>query len=109
MFPELTARRVDVTERGPGSRLPEKLLEKGPTEKVHRRRSAGESPLEKVCWRRFVEEGPPEKVRGRRLVGEGPREKRDVVGKVGCRKRGLVGNVALIPCEEKNNSVIFIH
>ena len=97
-----------MTERGPGSRLPEKLLEKGSTEKVHWRRSVGESSLEKVCWRRVLEEDPLVKVRGRRL-GEGPREKRDVVGKEGYRKRGLVEKVALIPYEEKNNPMILIH
>ena len=55
-----------MNERGPGSRLPEKLLEKGLTEKVHRRRSVGESLLEKVRRRRSTREGSSEKVRGRR-------------------------------------------
>ena len=91
---ELTTRRVDVTEKGPTSRLSKKSSEKGMTEKVHwrrlvregswekvrrrwsvgkgpskkvlRRKATGEGPSETVCWRRFAGEGPLEKVRGRR-------------------------------------------
>ena len=53
MLPELTARRVDVTQKGPTSRLPEKSSEK---------RSEGEGPQEKVYQRRSVEKGPLKKV-----------------------------------------------
>ena len=66
----------------------------------------GEIPTEKV--------GPSDKVRRRRSAGEGRREKKDFAGKVGCQKIGPVGKgvvagkVALIPCEEKSNSLIFI-
>ena len=55
MSPKLIAQQVDVTERGPASRLLKKvdcrksLLKKGPTEKVRRRRFAGEGPPEKWC------------------------------------------------------------
>ena len=107
----------------------------GPSEKVCRRRSAGEDPREKVRWkvcgRRSAGEGAQEKVCGRRFVGEGLREKvyrrrstrehigplEKVHGRSGCdRKTGwkgwlekLAGKLALIPCEEKNNSLIFIN
>ena len=53
MLPELTARRVDVIEKWPVSRL---------REKVRRRRSIGEGPLEKVHRRRSREEGLLEKL-----------------------------------------------
>ena len=83
MSPELTARRFDVTEREPASRLLEKVdyrkslleksPEKGPTEKVHRRRSGGEGPLEKFRRRSSVGEGPSKKVRYQ--GGEGSQER----------------------------------
>ena len=81
-------------------------------EKV-RRRSAGEGSQEKIRGRKFAREDLREKVYWRRVTGEGPLKKWDVAGKVGYRKRGLVGKVAgkviVIPCEEKNNnSLIFI-
>ena len=46
----------------------------------------GEGPREKVKWRRFARERPSKKVYEKRVAGK----------------------VALIPCEEKNNSLIFI-
>ena len=91
-LPELLARRVDVAERGPASRLPEK----GPTKKVRGRRFGREGPSEKICHRRSAEEGPLEKVRGRRAVGKGPLEK----------VRWKSGSNTI---EEKNNSLIFIN
>ena len=54
----------------------------------------GEGPRD---WRRFAGEGPSKKVYWKRATREGPFGKREVAGKV-----------ALIPCEEKNNSLIFI-
>ena len=54
MTSELTARRVDVTERAPASRL----LEKVELKKYVGKRSDGEGPLEKVRRRMFVGEGP---------------------------------------------------
>ena len=61
---------------------PEKMaVEEGPSEKVRRRRSAGEGPTKKICWRRWlpkkvpIGEGPPEKILLRRSDGEGPTEK----------------------------------
>ena len=67
----------------------------------------------KFRGRRSAREGLLEKVHRRRSTGksdeEGPLEKKLAEG---CRKRGPVrkvaGKVALIPCEKKNNSLIFI-
>ena len=70
-------------------------------EKVCQRRSAGEGLTKKFYKRRSTEEGSSEKVRRRRSAGEDPLDMRDVAGKV-------AGKVTLIPCEEKNNSLIFI-
>ena len=75
-------------------------------EKVRRRRSTREVFSEKVRRRRSAGEGPREKVRYH--GGEGPREKRDVDGRGPVGKRVVTGKVALIPCEEKNKSLIFI-
>ena len=63
---ELTAQRVDVTERGPASRLSKKSVGKrsngeGPQEKVYGRMSEREGSTKKVCRRRFAGEGPLEK------------------------------------------------
>ena len=69
MTSELIALGVDVTERGPASRLLEKvdceksMPKKGPMEKVRQRGSS-----EKVRWRRSVREGL-----GKRAVREGSR------------------------------------
>ena len=68
-------------------------------EKVRKRRSAREGPRgegqsEKGHQRRSDEE------RSAGSAGEGPSEK--------VYKTRVVGKVALIPCEEKNNSLIFI-
>ena len=84
MTPELTARRVNVTERGPASRL----LEKVELKKYVGKRFDGEGPSKKVCGRRSTGEGLLEKVCGRRAVGEGPRERV-------YRKRGM-------PMEERD-------
>ena len=77
-------------------------------EKVCRRRSAVEGSREKVHERRAVGEGPLEKSAGEGLLG-----KRDVdgIGLVGKRVVAgkEVGKGVLIPCEEKNNSLIFIN
>ena len=99
MSHELTARRVDVIKKGLASRQLEKSPEKGPTEKVHERSFVGEGPREKVRGRRAV---------GRRSDGEGLSEKRDVVRRGPFGKRVVAKKVALIPCEEKNKSLIFI-
>ena len=40
---------------------------------------------------------------------EGPSEKRDIDGRGSVKKRVVAGKVALIPCEEKNSSLIFIN
>ena len=40
---------------------------------------------------------------------KGLSEKNDVDGRGLVRKRVVAGKVALIPCEEKNNSLIFIN
>ena len=60
-------------------------------EKIHWIRFAREGPTEKVRRIRSVGEGSPEKVSRRRSAGEGLLGKRDVAGKVGCRKRGPFG------------------
>ena len=65
---ELNARRVDVTEIGPASRLLEKVEPKRSAGK----RFDGEGPPEKVHGRMSVGEGPSKKVHGRKSVGEGP-------------------------------------
>ena len=59
----------------------------------------GEGPLKKVCRRRCAREGSSEKrdVNGRGLVGK------RVAAETEAEK------VALIPYEEKNNSLIFIN
>ena len=67
MTSELTARRVNVTERGPASRMLEKV---GP-KKSAGKRSDGEGPPKKVHWRKSAEEGPREKVCRRRSAREG--------------------------------------
>ena len=82
MTPELTARRVDVIERGPESRLLEKIRLKksfgkrsdgeGPRKKDRRRRSTIEGLQEKGHRRRSAGEGPQEKVRQRKFTREGP-------------------------------------
>ena len=41
--------------------------------------------------------------------GEGLRKKRDVDGRGPVGKRFEAGKVALIPCEKKSNSLIFIY
>ena len=94
---------------------------KGPLEKVHRRKSMGEglwdkvhmSLQEKVHRRRSIGKGLLEKVHRRRSTGKGPSEKRDVDGRGPIGKRVVAGKVAkkvaLIPCEEKNNPLIFIN
>ena len=64
------------------------FLRKSLSEKVYEKGSVEEGPLERVHRRRFDEESPPKK----RNVAE----------------RGPVRKVALKPCEEKNNSLIFI-
>ena len=74
-----------------------KSVGEGSTKKVYQRRSIreaiqGENPMEKVCRRRSdgersAREGLSKKVHGRRSDGK----------------------VALIPCEDKNNSLIFIN
>ena len=75
MSSELTARQVDVTERGPTSRLSEKvdcrksLSEKG--SKVHHRMAVGEGLSKKVHGRRFAREDPLEKGCEKRSTGEG--------------------------------------
>ena len=91
-----------MIERGPASRPPKKSLEKGLREKVRWRRSVGEDPSEKVHGRRPTGEGPLEKVNGRSFAE-------------GHQKSGLSENRASrkeesdrIPCEEKNNSLIFL-
>ena len=73
----------------------------GPSEKVCGRRSIGKGSREKGCRRRFAREGPSKKVRQRGSARTGPPEKGG--------GRRAVGKVALIPCEEKNNSLIFIN
>ena len=57
------------------------------SEKIRQRRSMGEGPREKVHWRRSTGEVLPK-----------------VTKKVGCRKE----ESDRIPCEEKNNSLIFL-
>ena len=71
MILELIVRRVDVTERGPASRLLEKVKPK----KFVGKRSEGEGSPQKDRRRRSTREGPSKKVYGRRSVGEGPLEK----------------------------------
>ena len=63
----------------------------------------------KVRGRRSAREISSEKVHRRRSAGEGPSEKRDVDGRGPVGKRVMAGKMALIPCEEKNNSLIFIN
>ena len=70
MILELIARRVDVTERGPASRL----LEKVEPKKFVGKWSEGEGLPEKDRRRRSTREGSS-KIYGRRSVGEGPLEK----------------------------------
>ena len=69
----------------------------------------GEGPSEKVRRKRVAREGPSEKVHWRRSTGEGLSAKRDVDGRWPVGKRVVIGKVALIPCEEKNNYLIFIN
>ena len=81
MSPKLTTRQIDVTKRGPASRLSEKSREKG-----RRRRSTKEGSSEKVCQRRFVGEGPSEK--GPQEIRKDVTRKRRQVG-----MRGMAGKV----------------
>ena len=86
-----------------------KSTREGLREKVFQRRSAEEGPLEKVRRRRSAREIPSEKVHWRRSTREGPSEKRDIDGRGSVKKWVVAGKVALIPCEEKNSSLIFIN
>ena len=78
-------------------------------------RSAGEVPREKVCRRRSTGEfltGKDlwEKVFQRRSAESFPTKRRSngETRKGSVRKRVVAEKVILIPCEEKNNSLIFI-
>ena len=92
MSPELTVRRVDVTERGPASRLSEKVnYQKSRQKMVRQRRSIGEGSREKVQQRRSVGEGPSKRVRRRRSTGKGSSEKVywRMFGREGFPERGM--------------------